>query len=577
MFLGPKICGTEEIGEVGRACAPASRSTSPGLLRLYLGEFRRLAARRQIGAPLAFCRDLYDASLERDPGNDHCTGPRALIDALRGMEPDERDYAIATGYALTMDAQLRQRRGVFFTPPPLVRHLIQAMVAHGLDLRRHRIIDPAAGGAAFVVPLARRLLELSVGSSPDRRVADLRSRLAGVEVEGDLGRLANHMIRRAVERELLSFGPTAEECGLVREADALEGLPTPLFDAVIGNPPYGRLGASEFAVWRDRYPEIVKGHLNWFSIFVRRGLDLLRPGGLLGFVLPSSFVGSPSYEAFREDVLRRAELLQLDHIDQRHGLFFSVQQDCCFLILRKRKGRRVRTKRCSLGYLSSEGTYLNGQAFEPATDGAPWRMSCGSATIEAESSDAETTTLAALGWVGRVGSVVPHRSTGTLLKERSDDAPRGEAVVPLLWSKAISPDGSFDPERMKEARELIYVRCAQNSPSLIREASILVQRTSNKQQRRRVNAAVLPSSFVGRTGALAENHVVVLSPPPDIAENELDDWAALLSSGAFNALFSERSGTATVSVRLLMQMPFPKAWIPEPGTRSRRGRSGKKH
>jgi len=538
-------------------------------LQAYFSEVRRWMRGHELNStPLDFCRALYDSALGLSSSGSEETS--AMQSALRALEDNERDYAVATTYALLMDQQVRQRLGVFFTPPALVRHLLQAMVSHGLDIREHRIADPAAGGAAFVVPLARLVLLHSRGLPNHLRLEQLTNRLAGIEIDPGLGKLANHLLSRIVAAELGETRGFARilrgRRRLVRTANALQYTPEEPFDAIIGNPPYGRLTADEFATWRELYPEIARdGHLNWFAIFVRRSLDLLKPQGLLGFVLPTSFIGSPSYTGFRETVVQIADILRIDHIDQRKGLFQSVQQDCCFLVLRKRSSRPLRRPACRLGFLSSGGDYRTDGSFSPRADGSPWLMSSGKPSDESALSkdQSECTTLSDLGWRGSVGPIVPHRHQSIMLRKRPAAIPLDQVVVPLIWSKAITPDGHFDPERNRQCSEYTLVKCARNHPSLLRGPAILVQRTSNKQQRRRINTAILPSSFSGKHGAIAENHVIVLFPPKGLRERELQAWADLLSSPEFNHLFRERSGTITVSVRLLLHLAFPRDWAPE--------------
>jgi adenine-specific DNA-methyltransferase len=195
-------------------------------------------------------------------------------------------------------------------------------------------------------------------------------------------------------------------------------------------------------------------------------------------------------------------------------------------------------------------------------DGQAWKMACGPSDVR--STDAgQMTSLVKLGWRGRVGSIVPHRN-GKFLYDNPDDAAvrEGQVIVRVLWCKVITSDGRFDAHRMDDLGQT-YAVCESDCPGLVRQTSIVVQRTSNKLQRRRINAAVLPRSFIGKDGVLAENHVVVLTPPDGTPDDELLKWAALLSSEDFDSLFKERSGTVTVSIRLLMQLRFPKSWIPQ--------------
>jgi adenine-specific DNA-methyltransferase len=59
-------------------------------------------------------------------------------------------------------------------------------------------------------------------------------------------------------------------------------------------------------------------------------------GGLVGYVIPASFLGGPEFSSFRKRVLQLAEVLVVDLIEKRSDVFLDAIQDACFVILRRR-------------------------------------------------------------------------------------------------------------------------------------------------------------------------------------------------------------------------------------------------
>ena len=59
-----------------------------------------------------------------------------------------------------MPKALRRRLAAYFTPPHLAHYAIDVLVEAGIKPGQHRILDPASGGAAFLVPLAERISEV---------------------------------------------------------------------------------------------------------------------------------------------------------------------------------------------------------------------------------------------------------------------------------------------------------------------------------------------------------------------------------------------------------------------------------
>jgi adenine-specific DNA-methyltransferase len=82
---------------------------------------------------------------------------RATRSFFTGLPDAERHYWIASLYALLMPGKKRQKLAAYFTPPHLAHHAINVMIEAGIQPGRDRILDPASGGAAFLVPLAARV------------------------------------------------------------------------------------------------------------------------------------------------------------------------------------------------------------------------------------------------------------------------------------------------------------------------------------------------------------------------------------------------------------------------------------
>jgi hypothetical protein len=91
------------------------------------------------------------------------------------------------------------------------------------------------------------------------------------------------------------------------------------FHSVIGNPPYGGLlSGSEVGYAKKEYPSYV-GVSDVYVAFMERGLRLLRSNGLLGFIVPSAWLGGPSYRGLRhrmlESTLEHLVLMPFDVFD----------------------------------------------------------------------------------------------------------------------------------------------------------------------------------------------------------------------------------------------------------------------
>jgi adenine-specific DNA-methyltransferase len=92
----------------------------------------------------------------------------------------------------------------------------------------------------------------------------------------------------------------------------------------------------------------------------------------------------------------------------------------------------------------------------------------------------------------------------------------------------------------------------------LRKACVLLQRTTAKEQQRRLIAALLPQSLVDKHGAVCvENHLNMLLPTVETPPVSPAALAAFLNSSAADAAFRCISGTVAVSAYELEALPLP--------------------
>lgn len=100
------------------------------------------------------------------------------------------------------------------------------------------------------------------------------------------------------------------------------------------------------------------GHPNFYSLFLMRALDCVKPGGGLVFVLPTSFVAGPYFSGLRQEILDRADAVRTDLHEQRENLFVGAVQDVCLLTLRRHSAAVGRTHHCyDVGVVDSDGLH----------------------------------------------------------------------------------------------------------------------------------------------------------------------------------------------------------------------------
>lgn len=512
----------------------------------FLTAFRKKKLRRS--KALQVCLSL----IKREPGD--------LLELLEALPAAWADHAVASVYATLIPADRRKRLGAYFTPPHLVDHLVSRLASCGMDPVKHRLRDPAAGGAAFLVPLARIKVSAwkKLGLADGEIVRRLREHLIGREIEPDLAAIANALLRRMLVCEFQLAPKLVARLKLVKVGDSLDPSSSSgdKIDHELGNPPFLRLGGLDKRLARPIFGEIASGRVNLYALFVRRALAEVPIGGMIGYVIPASFLGGPEFESFRRRVLQLADVLVVDLIEKRSDVFLDAIQDACFIVLRRRADVLANPPAsvAASGIFRRDGKFLSKDGAHIETNGAPWRLP----GVEL----VRSSTLKDWGYRATVGYLVANRQPKRLHKR----AAKGR--YPLIWAKAITPEGAFNFERGAAFKGYGWADAPADAPYVVRTACVAVQRTSSRGQKRRLNAAPIIGAFVKRHGGvIAENHVILLVPnSPNAASPQ--SLAEALNNAAASAALDRVCGSASISVRLLETIKLearPAAYHPLSG------------
>ncbi len=86
-------------------------------------------------------------------------------------------------YTHSLPGDHRSRDGIFYTPPALVRRLLDKSERAGHDWLTGRAIDPSSGGGAFLIEAAERMVAALGDTNPAIVVAAVGTRLLGWDID----------------------------------------------------------------------------------------------------------------------------------------------------------------------------------------------------------------------------------------------------------------------------------------------------------------------------------------------------------------------------------------------------------
>ena len=518
---------------------------------LLLARLRRLV-RNQTGrrlSALSACKRVID-------GHHPSPEVRAFFGEL---PPDDRHHWIATYYALLMPQKKRRKLAAYFTPPQLAKYAIDKLRELGIHPGTSRILDPSSGGAAFLVPLAEAIVLDARKKQLDPRATldKIRETIAGIEIDKSLVRLSELLLTDLLAGEIKKARRKLRIS--ITHGDTLETIqPKSTYDAVIGNPPYGRVFRPAKAVLSQYASVISDGYVNKYALFVQRAIAWTRPGGVICLIIPMSFLGGPYFAALRKYILDQAFVISLDPIEQRSDLFMDVLCDVCVLTLRKKGVPQVPPVPTSSLIRTHLPALLMGALDIPASSSERmWALP--DTTGNGDFFNGECSFLDDYGYVVKAGYFVWNREQD---RYRVGQVPR-KNEVPLYWAHNIKANCVVEPlvEDPTLKAAFGFVSLEKDSPVAITKDAILLQRTSNRRQKRRLIAGmVYQRSVVGGCGFVSENHTILVIPKAAVVQTvPLKTLCRLLNSAAVDARYRRISGTVSVSVKALRLLPLPPA------------------
>ena len=470
------------------------------------------------------------------------------------FDPETAAYQIGLAYTGMLPPERRSEHGVFYTPPALTARLIDNAAAAGTDWTTARVLDPACGGGAFLTPAAQKMMNALADCDPAIVLGNLGSRLRGYEIDPFGAWLSQ------VSLDVLTL-PIAREVGrplpvVVRVCDSLLQVePRTKFDLVIGNPPYGRVKLDPEL--RERYKRGLFGHANLYGLFTDVALRHAEVGGIIAYVTPTSFLAGEYFKNLRGLLSQLAPPIAIDFVSTRRGVFDDVLQET--LLATYRRGGAIDSIAAAEITPNERGPLtVNpvGNIDLPDDRSSPWllardRLQAPLVNRLAHMPDR----LADWGYTVSTGPLVWNR-----FKDQMAHRP-GRNRKPLIWAESVTSGGEFVFRAEKRNHTPYFEVRERDDWLLVREPCVLLQRTTAKEQPRRLIAACLPKSFIVRHGGavIVENHLNMLKPLDGPTKVSPAVLAAFLNSEAADRAFRCVSGSVAVSAYELKALPLPSA------------------
>jgi tRNA1(Val) A37 N6-methylase TrmN6 len=262
--------------------------------------------------------------------------------------------------------------------------------------------------------------------------------------------------------------------------DFMNYISDKLYDLIIGNPPY-------FVCKKEKVPielnEFISGRPNIFGLFILKSIMLLKPNGILAFIIPRSFLNSVYYSKIRDFIKKTCRIIIIQDYNDDNVFIDTVQMTIGLVIQRLEYGCHEQedcpySLKLNNSFIFSDNSLQLKQLFE------------GSTTIEK------------MGLKVRTGQIV--------WNEHKDILSDNEDHSLLVYNTNISKNNTLEVKKFKNDQKGQYIdRDGRIDP-------VLVVNRGNGNSKYKLNYAVITLGPY-----LVENHLNEIYSPKKINKEEL--------------------------------------------------------
>ena len=252
------------------------------------------------------------------------------------------------------------------------------------------------------------------------------------------------------------------------------------YDLIIGNPPYFVCKKSDIP---DEYKDYIHGRPNIFGIFILHSLSLLKPGGILGLIVPNSFLNSLYYSKIRNYIKETCTIIKIDDYSSLND-FIDTDQSTFGLVIKKNIEITDAFNECNYSMLFNDNYIFTNNS------------------SKLREIFENSTTIEKMGLRVRTGQIV--------WNEVKDELTDDEESTLLIYNTNISKDNKLEIKKFKNDEKKQYInRDGRIDP-------VLVVNRGNGNSNYKLNYAII------KTGPfLIENHLNEIYSPKKMKSNDL--------------------------------------------------------
>ena len=276
-------------------------------------------------------------------------------------ELDSPALAVSHVSGQVLDNNSKRYLGEFYTPLPIVKHLIDLSGLKERELlENYRIIDPACGGGIILTAIVDRVVSYAEERevSPELVLQRLSQNMYGFDIQPAAIYITRSLLiyrcllllEKCDRRNLSPLFPNIKpqdalrtyEQYLSQQDDLFKDLPDDKrFHYIIGNPPFMSVKGKNLDFLKH-YEDIISGHPNLYQLFLWWAVCAAIKGGVVSFLLPQTMLAGAYSKKLRDQLENHVNLTSITRITDRTGVIGDVDQQVMAVCLKVNESQSVR-------------------------------------------------------------------------------------------------------------------------------------------------------------------------------------------------------------------------------------------
>lgn len=262
-------------------------------------------------------------------------------------------------YENTLNHEEKKKLGEFYTPTSVVNYILDAVDYNNFnEIETKKIIDISCGSGSFLIQIIRRFIYKYLEIYKRKKISELTVEQAKsivfhikYNIYGiDINRIACILCQINIHFVLF------EVFKVIRKSDKNYQLPlfnikncntlnlkkSEQFDIVFGNPPYifhRDIPNDQRKIIENNDFNTCSGQYDYYQIFIEIGINILKIGGLLGYIVPDSLLALSNRSSIRKYIYNTTKIKEIYHTGAK---FNNLIVSNIILILQKEDSAFVR-------------------------------------------------------------------------------------------------------------------------------------------------------------------------------------------------------------------------------------------